>query len=81
METRQPGVGNVFVDLLRTKQTYATRENAVKALERVTAKIATGTKVPYVIATTADGRFAPVVISNGNLLLFAHHGITVVGGP
>lgn len=66
----------MLTDLLQTDRTYATRENALKALERAMADYKG--KVPYVIATTADGRFAPVVVGI-DFIQWVHKGITVVG--
>ncbi len=63
-------------DLLRTDKTYATRENALKALEKKLANYPAN--VRFVIAVNEEGRFAPVVFGV-ELLPLAHQGITVVG--
>ncbi len=63
------------MDILKTERTYATRENAIKALA---AKCDLGS-ARWLIAVTEDGRFAPVVIHDQSNLHLAHEGITVVG--
>jgi len=64
------------MDILKTERTYATRENAIKAL----ASKCDLERERWMIAVTEDGRFAPVVIhDNGGNLHLAHEGITVVG--
>jgi hypothetical protein len=68
------------MDLLRTDRTYATRANAVKALQ--TACDDVGIKfhrVRYVIATNDAGRFAPVVTpSTPEWDLLVHRGVTAI---
>ena len=68
------------MNLLNTDRTYATRENAIKALELGCKKIgSTIDKIRFVIAVNEAGRFAPVVVGNNhenNLIMF--HGITWV---
>lgn len=70
-----------MVDLLRTDKTYATRDGALKALERAVKKAGAESSagIPGLIAVNADGRYAPVVVGIQYLCL-AHHGVTVVGG-
>ncbi len=65
-----------FTQLLRTDRTYATYGNALKALERAIGEATI--RVPYIIATTPEGRFAPVVVG-AQFIPLAHMGITVVG--
>ena len=68
------------MNLLNTDRTYATRENAIKALELGCKKIgSTIDKIRFVIAVNEAGRFAPVVVGDraeNNQLLFC--GITWV---
>lgn len=67
------------MNILTTTRTYATYENAEAALDRTLTKLnANKAAIRYLIAATADGRYAPVVLGAENALL-AHHGITVVG--
>lgn len=65
-------------DLLSTTRTYKTRENAVKALDRIARRYGVEDTVRYVIAVNEDGRFAPVVIGTSHLAL-VHEGVTVAG--
>jgi hypothetical protein len=66
------------MNLLTTDRTYATRENAIKALDAACKKIgATIDQIRFVIAVNEAGRFAPVVVgvsAENNQLLFC--GIT-----
>lgn len=56
--------------------TYASRENALKALEK---KMGERTdRIPYLISVNEEGRFFPVVIGAQHALA-AHNGICVVG--
>ena len=56
------------MNLLRTDRTYATQDNAVKALQRACTKHAIAiSSLRYLIAVKPDGRFAPVVIGAGNI--------------
>jgi hypothetical protein len=65
--------------IIRTEQTYATFENARKALEKKLALAGeTLATARWMIAATAEGRFAPVLVGVP-YLPFAHNGITVVG--
>ena len=68
------------MNLLTTDRTYATRENAIKALAAACKKIgATIDQIRFVIAVNEAGRFAPVVVGNtiqNNQIFF--HGITWV---
>ena len=48
------------MDLLRTEQTYKTRENAIKALENRVGK-ERAKDLQWIIAVNENGRFAPVV--------------------
>ena len=48
------------MDLLRTQQTYKTRENAIKALENRVGK-ERAKDLQWIIAVNENGRFAPVV--------------------
>jgi hypothetical protein len=65
--------------ILRTKRTYATYARALKHLEKMTAGYTTtGKAIPYFIAATPEGRFAPVVFGIQYLSL-AHVDITVCG--
>ena len=65
-----------FINLLRTERTYATYENAEKALKKACGNW--DGRVPYFIAATPDGRFAPVAIGI-SLLPLIHAGVTVAG--
>lgn len=66
-------------DLLRTSRTYASRENAVKALERALIRggFFVDDRIPYVIAVNEEGRFAPVVVG-ADFLPLVFQGVTVV---
>jgi len=65
--------------ILRTERTYATYENAMKHLEKMTKNYTTtGRPIPYLIAVTPEGRFAPVVVGIQYLSL-AYVDVTVVG--
>jgi hypothetical protein len=68
------------MNLLTTDRTYATRKNAIKALETCCKEIgATLDQIRFVIAVNEAGRFAPVVVgmsAENNQLLFC--GITWV---
>ena len=75
VETLKP-IGQDFIHLLRTSQTYKTRAAALKKLEREIGEAPV--RVPYVIAVNEEGRFAPVVFGV-HLLPLIHRGITVVG--
>lgn len=70
---------NLFTQTAPTR-TYATRENAIKALETGCKKIgATLDQIRFVIAVNEAGRFAPVVVgvsAENNQLMFC--GITWV---
>jgi hypothetical protein len=61
-------------------KTYATRDNAIKAIEKefVGSTIdAHQGQVRYVVAVTAEGRFYPVIMCNprqSHLILAAHRG-------
>lgn len=61
------------VDLLETKRTYKTRENAVAALKKTVG----GGYVRYVIAVNEEGRFAPVIVG-ADKRHWARNGLTVV---
>lgn len=67
------------VDITPTK-TYATRENAVKAVEKVLGPCqTTGGGVPwFFIHTHTDGRFFPVFIGQRALDAQLHHKFNVV---
>lgn len=68
-----------MANLIRTERTYATIENATKALSKM---LATGglqlLNERYLIAAAPDGRFAPVLVGQ-KYIPFIHVGITVVG--
>ena len=66
-----------MADLLRTTRTYATTENAVKALKNAVAPRRLE-DVRYLIAVNPAGRFAPVLIGT-EYIPFIHVGITVCG--
>lgn len=67
------------LDVLRTTRTYATRKNAVKALERAAKKLGM-VNYRYLIAVNEEERFAPVVFLDNHpaRMAFAHNGVTVV---
>lgn len=63
------------MDIITSTRSYATRENAVKALEKVFGdKLA---QVRWLIAVKADGRFVPTAVGHDNVWA-AHRGIMVV---
>tara|TARA_R110000824_G_scaffold106563_1_gene251776 strand:+ start:426 stop:653 length:228 start_codon:yes stop_codon:yes gene_type:complete len=66
-------------DLLKTSQTYKTRAGALAKLEKELSGI--DFNIHYLIATTPEGRFAPVVINQAGhqLLSLCHNGVTVIG--
>jgi hypothetical protein len=76
---------NTMKNMLRTDRTYATYKGAVRALVKVVERLhRQPDSVRYVIASTPEGRFAPIVCGAHNVdgepnVLFAHCGITVVG--
>lgn len=64
------------MNLLRTSRTYATPQNAEKALLKLMGSL---DNVRYLIAVTPDGsRYAPVLVG-AEYIPFVHHGVTVVG--
>ena len=69
-----------MADLLRTDRTYATRKNAVKALETALRTYTPQglNDVRYLIAVNDAGRFAPVLVGTAYIPLI-HVGITVCG--
>lgn len=75
------------MDMLRTSRTYATRENALKALAKAYCParvdgldVLAMTGIRYVIAVNEAGRFAPVVLlDRPELMGLAHAGVTVIG--
>lgn len=75
-----PNTPNAYAshNVVQTRQTYATYANARRALERVLASVGASGTVPYLIAATPDGRYAPVLVGQ-RFIQFAHHGVTVVG--
>ncbi len=69
-------IGQQLMNVLKTTQTYKTREGAMKKLVKEIGEAPV--RVPYVIAVAEDGRFAPVVFG-ADLFPLIHRGITVVG--
>jgi hypothetical protein len=68
------------MNLLRTTRTYATYANAEKALAKtLTAFGASLDSVRYLIATTPEGRFAPVLVGATYIPFAVNADITVVG--
>jgi hypothetical protein len=67
------------MNLLRTTTTYATPDNATKALVKTLAKAGlTLDAVRYLIAVNADGRYAPVLVGNAYIPFAVSGNITVV---
>lgn len=68
------------MNLLRTTRTYATYANAEKALAK-TLNLANLSlfNARYLIATTPEGRFAPVLVGATYLPFAVNANITVVG--
>lgn len=70
-----------MANLITAQRTYATFENAKKALERTCALLGlTLDQVRWLIAVTPDGkRFVPTVVgATPQMVLFAHNGVMVV---
>ena len=55
-------------------KTYATRENARKAMDKINADF------EYIVVLISTGRFQPIVTKAGpNMAWFAHNGFVVMG--
>jgi hypothetical protein len=68
------------MNLLRTDTTYATRENAMKALIKKLAKNnLTPDEVRYLIAVNEEGRYAPVLVGSAMIPFAVNENVTVVG--
>lgn len=63
------------MDIITSTRTYATRENAVKALTKVFGDKLDAAR--WLIAVNAEGRFIPTVVGH-NQVWAAHHGIMVI---
>jgi hypothetical protein len=78
METKTKTVEGVSasnnVGMITSERTYASRENAVKALTKVFGDLA---NVRWLVAVKPDGRFVPTVVGH-NYVWAAHHGIMVI---
>jgi len=68
------------MNLLRTDTTYATIENATKALTKKLAKNnLTLDEVRYLIAVNGEGRYAPVLVGSAMIPFAVNENVTVVG--
>jgi hypothetical protein len=68
------------MNLLQTTRTYATYDNAVKALAQTCARCGTSLdNVRYLIASDAHGRFAPILVGQQYIGFAVNCNITVVG--
>jgi len=68
-----------MLQVLQTRTTYATRSNAIAALNKAIQRSGGDpTRCRYVIAVNEEGRFAPVVFGSEWLILAMYYSITVV---
>lgn len=57
--------------IFKEAHTYATRDNAQKALTKAALKVDGGALLHYVIAVAEDGRFFPVVLPSADQVQIA----------
>jgi hypothetical protein len=68
------------MDIIQTDRTYATRENALKHLKNALSRGGlTLDDARWMIATNAEGRFAPVLCGQEYIPYALHFNITVTG--
>lgn len=68
------------MDMLTTDRTYASRDNAVKALGIAAAKLGKSiVDIRYIVATNDAGRFAPVVVGLKDMSGDTNNGFPFIG--
>jgi hypothetical protein len=71
-----------FAMMAHPQKTYASYDNAVKAIEGKVARFGDGNTLRYVIGATPDGRFYPIALPSAEQIqvgiALAHNGVPAV---